>query len=193
LGRTHGTPCSAGNFGLAELGVCALSKTYPEQLAIGELISRPSFRDPTLNPITPPGVLPTQAGGARSCAAVNYELTGSYAAAVIAATIGTSAGNYAAAYFTAVRWSYRGQAGRCGCSSPTVLPPAIAVELGPAEAIDSVEKTEFAGISTVPPGCYAIARDGDVRIYPYWDWEIPTAEQMRADTRSDAEIVDEFR
>ncbi|MDT5256389.1 MAG: hypothetical protein QOD10_1469, partial [Mycobacterium sp.] len=57
----------------------------------------------------------------------------------------------------------------------------------------SHEKTEFAGISTVPPGCYAIARDGDVRIYPYWDWEIPTAEQMRGDTRSDAEIVDEFR
>ena len=57
----------------------------------------------------------------------------------------------------------------------------------------SHEKTEFAGISTVPPGCYAIASDGDVRIYPYWDWEIPTAEQMRADTRSDAEIVDEFR
>ena len=61
-GRTHGTFCSAGNFGLAELGVCALSKTYLEQLAIGELISRPSFRAPTLNPITPPGVLPTQAG-----------------------------------------------------------------------------------------------------------------------------------
>ena len=57
----------------------------------------------------------------------------------------------------------------------------------------SHEKTEFAGISTVPPGCYAIARHGDVRIYPYWDWEIPTAEQMRADTRSEAEIVEEFR
>ena len=46
----------------------------------------------------------------------------------------------------------------------------------------SHEKTEFAGISTVPPGSYAIARDGDVRNYPYWDWEIPTADQMRADT-----------
>jgi asparagine synthetase B (glutamine-hydrolysing) len=46
---------------------------------------------------------------------------------------------------------------------------------------------------TVPPGCYAIAKDGGVRIYPYWDWEIPTAEQMGADTRSDAEIVDELR
>jgi asparagine synthase (glutamine-hydrolysing) len=55
------------------------------------------------------------------------------------------------------------------------------------------EKTEFAGISTVPQGCYAIAKDGDVRIYPYWDWEIPTAEQMKGETRSDAEIVEEFR
>ena len=57
----------------------------------------------------------------------------------------------------------------------------------------SHEKTEFAAISTVPPGCYAIARDGEVRIYPYWDWEIPTAEQMRQDTRSEAEIVQDFR
>jgi asparagine synthase (glutamine-hydrolysing) len=55
------------------------------------------------------------------------------------------------------------------------------------------EQTDFAGISTVPPGCYAIAKDGDVRIYPYWDWEIPTAEQMRKDTRSEAEVVEEFR
>ena len=55
------------------------------------------------------------------------------------------------------------------------------------------EKTEFAGISTVPPGCYAIARDGQVRIYPYWDWEFPTAEQMRTDTRTEAEVVEEFR
>lgn len=55
------------------------------------------------------------------------------------------------------------------------------------------EKTEFAGISAVPPGCYAIARDGQVRIYPYWDWQFPTAEEMRNDTRSEAEIVDEFR
>jgi asparagine synthase (glutamine-hydrolysing) len=57
----------------------------------------------------------------------------------------------------------------------------------------SHEKTEFAGIGTVPPGCYAIARHGQVRFYPYWDWEIPTAEQMKRDTRSEAEIVEEFR
>jgi asparagine synthase (glutamine-hydrolyzing) len=55
------------------------------------------------------------------------------------------------------------------------------------------ETTEFAGISTVPPGCYAIARHGDVRIYPYWDWEIPTAEEMSHDTRSEVEVVAEFR
>ena len=40
------------------LGVCALSKTYLEQLAVDELISRTSFRAPTLNPITALGVLP---------------------------------------------------------------------------------------------------------------------------------------
>jgi asparagine synthase (glutamine-hydrolysing) len=57
----------------------------------------------------------------------------------------------------------------------------------------SHEKTEFAGISTVPPGCYAIARHGNVRIYPYWDWEMPTAEHMRRDTRSEAEVVADFR
>ena len=55
------------------------------------------------------------------------------------------------------------------------------------------ERTEFAGISSVPQGCYAIARDGAVRIYPYWDWEIPTAEQMRGDKRTEAEVVAEFR
>lgn len=55
------------------------------------------------------------------------------------------------------------------------------------------EKTEFAGISTVPPGHYAIARDGGVRIYPYWDWEIPTADEMALDMRSEAEVVADFR
>ncbi|MET0534440.1 MAG: asparagine synthase (glutamine-hydrolyzing) [Steroidobacter sp.] len=57
----------------------------------------------------------------------------------------------------------------------------------------SHEKTEFAGISTVPPGCYAIARHGQVRFYPYWDWEIPTAVQMKRDTRSESEVIAEFR
>lgn len=55
------------------------------------------------------------------------------------------------------------------------------------------ESTDFAGISAVPQGCYAIAKDGAVRIYPYWDWEFPTATQMMADNRSEAEVVEDFR
>ncbi len=55
------------------------------------------------------------------------------------------------------------------------------------------EITEFAGISAVPQGCYAIAKDGAVRIYRYWDWDIPTEEQMKRDTRTDAEVVADFR
>jgi asparagine synthase (glutamine-hydrolysing) len=55
------------------------------------------------------------------------------------------------------------------------------------------ESTDFAGISTVPQGCYAIAKDGVVRIYSYWDWEFPTATQMQADDRSEAEVVADFR
>jgi asparagine synthase (glutamine-hydrolysing) len=57
----------------------------------------------------------------------------------------------------------------------------------------SHEITQFAGINTVPPGCYAIAKEGNVRIYPYWDWEFPTAEQMKRDARSEAEVVQNFR
>jgi hypothetical protein len=40
--------------------VCALSKSYFEQSTITELISHPSSRAPCPQPITPPGVLPTQ-------------------------------------------------------------------------------------------------------------------------------------
>jgi hypothetical protein len=69
------------------------------------------------------------------------------------------------------------------------VPAAWDLEGATGGAGRSHEKTEFAGISTVPQGCYAIARHGEVRIYPYWDWEIPTAEEMRRDTRSEAEVV----
>ncbi len=55
------------------------------------------------------------------------------------------------------------------------------------------EQTDFEGIGTVPQGCYAIARDGAVRIYPYWDWEMPTADELRRDTRTPAEVVADFR
>jgi asparagine synthase (glutamine-hydrolysing) len=57
----------------------------------------------------------------------------------------------------------------------------------------SHEITEFAGIYSVPQGSYAIAKDGNVRIYTYWDWEFPTAAEMKMDQRSEAEVVEEFR
>jgi asparagine synthase (glutamine-hydrolysing) len=51
----------------------------------------------------------------------------------------------------------------------------------------------FAGIHTVPPGHYAIAQRGEVSVYPYWDLQFPTAEDLAADGRSDEEVVAGFR
>jgi hypothetical protein len=80
--------------------------------------------------------------GQSAAAAATYALTDSYAAAVIAATIGASAGYYAAAYFNAVRWSYRAQASRSWPMRILVAnglaARSIAVEFGPAEVIDSI-------------------------------------------------------
>jgi hypothetical protein len=47
--------------------VCPLSKIYPEQSTITEFISHLSCPAPDPQPITPPGVLPTQAPSACSC------------------------------------------------------------------------------------------------------------------------------
>jgi hypothetical protein len=75
-------------------------------------------------------------------ATVAYLMTGSLAAAAITATIGASAGYYAAAYISAVRWSYRADDHRRWL--PRVLVSnllalrSVAVEFGPAELIDSV-------------------------------------------------------
>ena len=55
------------------------------------------------------------------------------------------------------------------------------------------EHSFFHGVYAVPQGCYAIAKEGQVRIYPYWDWDIPSAEEMQSDTRSEGEVVDAFR
>jgi asparagine synthase (glutamine-hydrolysing) len=55
------------------------------------------------------------------------------------------------------------------------------------------ERTMFAGIRSVPQGCYAIARGGDVQVYRYWDWDFPTIEETAADNRSEAEVVAGFR
>jgi asparagine synthase (glutamine-hydrolysing) len=51
----------------------------------------------------------------------------------------------------------------------------------------------FAGVYTVPPGHYAIARHGEVSIYPYWDLDFPTAEVLSADPRTDEDVTAGFR
>ena len=75
-------------------------------------------------------------------AAVAYLATGSLAAAAITATVGASAGYYAAAYISALRWSYRGHDDRRWPSrvlvSSLLALRSVAVEFGPAELIDSV-------------------------------------------------------
>jgi hypothetical protein len=75
-------------------------------------------------------------------AAVVYAATGSLAAAAVAATIGASAGYYAAAYVTALRWSYSGQSQRRFVSRVVVANllalRSVAIEFGPAELIDSI-------------------------------------------------------
>lgn len=75
-------------------------------------------------------------------AATAYLMTGSLAAAAITATIGASAGYYAAAYISALRWCYRRLERRPWVSRVAVANllalRSVAVEFGPAELIDSV-------------------------------------------------------
>lgn len=53
--------------------------------------------------------------------------------------------------------------------------------------------TLFEGIHAVPPGHYAVAKDGDVSLVRYWDTNYPTANELASDDRSDDEIVEGFR
>jgi hypothetical protein len=75
-------------------------------------------------------------------AAVAYLATGSLAAAATTATIGASAGYYAAAYVSALRWSYRRHDDRRWPSrvmvSSLLALRSVAVEFGPAEVMNSV-------------------------------------------------------
>jgi hypothetical protein len=81
------------------------------------------------------------AGELGSAAAV-YHLTGSFAAAVVAGTLGSSIGYYGTAYVNNVRWCHRAQAGRHPVNRILVAnglaARSIAVEFGPAEAIDTI-------------------------------------------------------
>ncbi|MDG4665832.1 hypothetical protein [Mycobacterium sp. 236(2023)] len=75
-------------------------------------------------------------------AALAYVTTDSLAVAAVAATIGASIGYYAAAYVSALRWTYRDQAHRRGAQRWAVANllalRSVAVEFGPAELIDSI-------------------------------------------------------
>ena len=75
-------------------------------------------------------------------AAIAYLATGSLAAAAVTATIGASAGYYATAYVSAVRWSYRQRHGSNWAASVVIANllalRSVAVEFGPAELIDSI-------------------------------------------------------
>jgi hypothetical protein len=75
-------------------------------------------------------------------AAVAYLATGSLAAAAITAAIGASIGYYAAAYLSALRWSYRQQTPRHWTSRVLVANllamRSVVIEFGPAELVDSV-------------------------------------------------------
>lgn len=51
----------------------------------------------------------------------------------------------------------------------------------------------FADIHQVPPGCVAIAKGGKVQIRRYWSHDYPSAATLREDSRSEAEIVAQFR
>ena len=75
-------------------------------------------------------------------AAIAYLATGSLAAAAITATIGASAGYYATAYVSALRWTYGQRKGR-NWAARVVLANllalrSVAIEFGPAEMIDSI-------------------------------------------------------
>ena len=51
----------------------------------------------------------------------------------------------------------------------------------------------FADIHQVPPGCVAIAKDGNLQIRRYWSQDYPTAAVLGEESRSEAEIVEGFR
>jgi asparagine synthase (glutamine-hydrolysing) len=59
--------------------------------------------------------------------------------------------------------------------------------------VRAADRTLFAGIRAVPPGCTLVARDGQVEVRPYWDTDYPSCESLAADGRSDADIVAGFR
>jgi asparagine synthase (glutamine-hydrolysing) len=46
------------------------------------------------------------------------------------------------------------------------------------------DRTLFAGIYQLPPGCYLLTDGEQVRVIPYWDWNYPVADETHADGNS---------
>jgi hypothetical protein len=80
--------------------------------------------------------------GELGAGAAAYWWTGSLAVAVVAGTLGASIGYYATAYGNSLRWAYRAMAGTAQLRRVVVAnvraARGIAIEFGPAEAIDSI-------------------------------------------------------
>jgi asparagine synthase (glutamine-hydrolysing) len=54
----------------------------------------------------------------------------------------------------------------------------------------SQDKTLFKGIYQVPAGHYLLATDSQIRLYPYWDVNMPSNEQLQAGQTSDQEWIE---
>src|SRR5262249_50715082 len=54
------------------------------------------------------------------------------------------------------------------------------------------DRTLFDGVYQVPPGHYLTATTNGMRILRYWEFNYPTADELRADTRGESAFVEEF-
>ncbi|MEM9571591.1 MAG: asparagine synthase (glutamine-hydrolyzing) [Pseudomonadota bacterium] len=54
-------------------------------------------------------------------------------------------------------------------------------------------KSLFQNIHQVPPGSIAIAKNGEVRVFPYWKNAYATASELEGDDRSEQDLVRGFR
>jgi asparagine synthase (glutamine-hydrolysing) len=59
---------------------------------------------------------------------------------------------------------------------------------GPAMA----DRTLFEGVYQVPPGHYLVAGHHGMRLYRYWEFHYPPADELAASTRDEASYVEEF-
>ena len=59
--------------------------------------------------------------------------------------------------------------------------------------VGNQEKTLFKGIYQVPPGYYLMATDDQVRLYPYWDINMPPSSELSAQSADDKTYIEALR